>query len=113
LSGLGRCVVFVRTVSHIQVRNRGINRALVGSVLGSGLTLLLLVGGPQEIQTAVAIGGNGWPVAILLSGGFGYVAGFLGSKHRPRRWLAVWALGWAMGVLLVVAFVAVFGSAGD
>lgn len=113
LSGFARRVVFVSTVSIVEGRHLGMARAVAGSVLGSGLTLLLLVGGPQEIQRAIAIGGNAWPAAILLSGSVAYVGAFLGKEYRPRRWPAIWAFGWLVGVLLAIGFVAVFGSTGD
>jgi hypothetical protein len=88
-------------------------RAVLGSVLGSGLTLLLLVAGPQQIQSSVAIGTSSWPAAVALSALAGYVAGFLGNRQKPRWWPALWIAGWLAGVLLVVAFVAVFGTTGD
>lgn len=88
-------------------------RAAVGSALGSGLTLFFLVVGPQEIQRIVAIGGNAWPAAVLLSGLVAYMGGFLGNHQRPRRWLAVWLGGWLVGVALAVAFVLMVGSPGD
>lgn len=101
------------TVNSSTKRNAQWVRAVVGSALGSGLTLLFLVVGPQEIQRIVAIGGNGWPAAVLLSGLVAYMAGFLGNHQRPLRWPAVWIGGWLVGVVLVVAFVLMFGSPGD
>lgn len=88
-------------------------RAVLGSVLGSALTLLLLVAGPQEIQRTIAIGSSSWPAAIALSAAASYVAGFLGDRKKPRWWAVSWMGGWLVGVLLVVGFVAVFGTSGD
>jgi len=88
-------------------------RAVVGSVLGSALSLLLLVAGPQEIQRSIVFGSSSWPAAIAISAGVGYIAGFLGGRQKPRWWPALWVAGWLIGVLLVVGFVAVFGRTGD
>lgn len=97
----------------MQGQNRATTRAVLGSVVGSALTLLLLVGGPQVIQRSIAIGSNGWPVALAVSALAAYVAGFVGNRQRPRGWPAIWIGGWLIGALLVVTFVAVFGTSGD
>lgn len=86
---------------------------MLGSIVGSGLTLLLLVGGPQVVQRSIAIGSNGWPVALTVSAVAAYVAGFVGNRQRPRGWAAIWIGGWLIGAWSVVALVAVFGTTGD
>lgn len=71
-------------------------RAIVGAVLGSVLTLLLFLEGPQVFQRGIAlISEAGVPEALAAAGLVAYLAGFVGNHQRPRRWsaLAIWAGG--------------------
>ena len=102
-----------RSWTTLASESRHMTRAVLGSVFGSFSTLLLLVAGPQEIQSSVVTGTSSWPTAVALSALAGCVAGFLGNRQKPRRWPAFWIAGCLVGALLVVVFVAVFGTTGD
>jgi hypothetical protein len=91
-----------------------VRRAIAGSVVGSALTFLLGVAGPQSVQRLLVIGSTGWPVAIGVAGVAAFLAGFVGNAERPGSWsgLAVWMVGWVGGVLLGV-LVVILWSEGD
>lgn len=79
-------------------------RAIVGSILGSVLTLFLFLEGPQVFQRGIAlISDNGLPEALVVAGIVAYLGGFVGNDQRPRRWaaLAVWAGGSVAGLLIL------------
>lgn len=78
-------------------------RAIVGSILGSVLTLFLFLEGPQVFQRGIAlISDTGAPEALAAAGLVAYLAGIVGNHQRPHRWsaLAIWAGGSVAGFLI-------------